>query len=332
MRDSAGAVDWSSNLDQSSRPTRDDVGAMSESSVLSTDPAAGVIAALVLALVAAGLLSAPAAARPMIGVGESSYEMFYDQRFEQLGVRTVRIVLPYDYQSRPFDKARYEPYLMLARAQHKDVFVHFAHSNRPRKLHHLPSVREYRRAIGAFAKAHPWVTSYGVWNEVTHNSQPTYRDPRRAAQYAKALHRAVPAAKHIVVLDGLDGRRLASYTSAFRRYYKLRSRKDVWGLHNYDDANVSHTPRYTREFLHLVPGKVWITETGGIIRSKHRRYGVKAAARATKAALRIAKVSRRVKRVYFYHWIRNPRNYWDSAFLNANGTPRPAYRIFKNAL
>ena len=292
--------------------------------------AAKSAAALLLALLAAGLVSASADARPLVGVGESSYRIFYDQRFEQLGLKTVRIVLPYDYQSSRFDKSRYEPYLMLARAQHKDVLVHFGHSNR--KVRRLPSVRAYRKAVAAFAKAHPWVTSYGVWNEASHNSQPTYRNPRRAAQYAKALHRAVPKAKHVVVLDVLDGRRLASYTREFRRYYRLHSRKDVWGLHNYDDANVSHTPRYTRAYLRAVPGKVWITETGGIIRSKHRRYGVKAAARATKAALRIAKVSRRVKRVYFYHWIRNPRNYWDSAFLNANGTPRPAYRIFKNAL
>ena len=302
------------------------------SSPPSSPALAKVAAALVLALVAAALLSATANARAVVGVGESSYRMFYDQRFQQLGVTTVRIVLPYDYQSRRFDKARYEPYLMAARAQHKDVFVHFGHSNRPRELRTLPSVRAYRRAVAAFAKAHPWVTSYGVWNEASHNSQPTYRNPRRAARYATVLHRAVPAAKHIVVLDVLDGRRLAGYTRAFRRYYRLRSRKDVWGLHNYDDANVSHTPRYTRAYLRLVPGKVWITETGGIIRSKHRRYGVKAAARATKTAVRIATVSRRVKRVYFYQWIRNPRNYWDSAFIGANGAPRPAYRIFKHAL
>jgi hypothetical protein len=306
-------------------------GAMPNSLTFSPALAAKAVAAVVLALLAAGLISAPADARAVIGVGESSYMMFYDQRFQRLGVRTVRIVLPYDYQSSRFDTARYEPYLMLARAQHKDVLVHFGHSNRPRRLHQLPSVRAYRRAVAAFAKAHPWVISYGVWNEATHNSQPTYRTPRRAAQYAKALHRAVPAAKHIVVLDGLDGRRLAGYTRAFRRVYRLRSRKDVWGLHNYDDANVSHTPRYTRAYLHLVPGKVWITETGGIIRSKHRHYGVRAAAKATRVALRIAKTSRRVRRVYLYQWIRNPRNHWDSAFISAKGTPRPAYWIFKNA-
>jgi hypothetical protein len=175
------------------------------------------------------------------------------------------------------------------------------------------------------------VTSYGVWNEASHPSQPTYRNPRRAAQFAIALRHAVPAAKHIVVLDARDGPHMSSYTRAFRHYYRLRSRKDVWGLHNYDDANLTHTPRYTRAYLRLVPGKVWITETGGIVRSQHHRYGVRSAAKATAAALRIAKSSRRVQRAYFYHWIRNPRNFWDSAFIGANGTPRPAYRIFKRA-
>jgi hypothetical protein len=288
-------------------------------------------AALLVALLAAGVISAPANARAVVGIGENSYRMFLDKRFQQLGVRTVRVMIPYDYESSRFDQARFEPYLMFARTQHKDVLVHFGRSDRRGGLRKLPSVRAYRKAVAAFAKAHPWVTNYGVWNEANHPSQPTYRNPRRAAQFATALHRAVPAAKHIVVLDALDDRRMSSYTREFRRYYRQRSRKDVWGLHNYNDANVSHSPRYTHAYLRLVPGKVWITETGGIVSAQHHRYGVRSAAKATAAALRIAKVSRRVQRVYFYHWIRNSRNFWDSAFIGATGKPRPAYRIFKNA-
>lgn len=293
--------------------------------------AAKAAAVLLFALLAVGLSSTPASARAMVGVGENSYRMFLDQRFQKLGVRTVRVMIPYDYESRSFDQARFEPYLAFARAQHKDVLVHFGRSDRRGGLRKLPSVRVYRKAVAAFAKAHPWVTDYGVWNEANHPSQPTYRNPRRAAQFALALHRAVPAAKHIVVLDALDDRRMSSYTSQFRRYYRLRSRKDVWGLHNYNDANVSHTPRRTREYLRLVRGKVWITETGGIVSAQHHRYGARSAAKATAAAFRIAKVSRRVQRIYFYHWVRNPRNFWDSAFIGANGKPRPAYRIFKKA-
>jgi len=288
--------------------------------------------ALFLALFAAALSSPPAHARVLLGVGENSYKMFSDQRFQRLDVKTVRVVIPYDYEQRKFDQARFEPYLLFAHAAHKDVLVHFARSDRRGGLRKLPSVRTYRKSVAAFAKAHPWVTDYGVWNEASHSSQPTHRNPRRAAQFAVALHRAVPAAKRIVVLDALGDRRMSSYTRAFRQYYKLRSRKDVWGLHNYDDANVSHTARYTREYLRLVPGKVWITETGGIVRNQHRNYGVRSAAKATTVALRIARSSRRVQRAYFYHWIRNPRNFWDSAFIGAGGSPRPAYRIFKRAL
>jgi hypothetical protein len=288
--------------------------------------------ALFLALFAAALSSPPAHARVLLGIGENSYKMFSDQRFQQLGVQSVRVVIPYDYQRAKFDQRRFEPYLLFAHAQNKDVLVHFGRSNRRGGLRKLPSVRAYRKSVAAFAKAHPWVTEYGVWNEVSHASQPTYRNPRRAAQYAMALHRAVPAAKRIVVLDALGDRRMSSYTREFRRYYKLRSAKDVWGLHNYDDANVWRKPLYTRAYLRLVPGKVWITETGGIVRNQRRNYGVKKAAKATTTALRIARSSRRVQRAYFYHWIRNPRNFWDSAFFGANGTPRPAYRIFKRAL
>ena len=299
---------------------------------MSSSRPAKAAAALLLTLLTAGLGSAPASARPVIGVGENSYRMFFDQRFQQLGVKTLRVVIPYDYERSPFDKKRFEPYLMFAHAEHKDVLVHFGRSDRRGGLRKLPSVLAYRKAVVAFAKAHPWVTTYGVWNEASHSSQPTHRNPRRAAQFATALHRAVPAAKRIVVLDALGDRRMSSYTRAFRHYYKLRSRKDVWGLHNYDDANVSHKARYTREYLRLVPGKVWITETGGIVHNQHRNYGVRSAAKATTVALRIARSSRRVQRAYFYHWIRNPRNFWDSAFIGAGGAPRPAYRIFKRAL
>ena len=47
---------------------------------------------------------------------------------------------------------------------------------------------------------------------------------------------------------------------------------------------------------------------------------------------KIAHANRRVQRIYFYEWKKRPKNRWDSAFLNANGTPRPAYRTLKHHL
>ena len=45
------------------------------------------------------------------------------------------------------------------------------------------SVARYRAAFRAFHLEYPWVRSIEPWNEANHQSQPTGRDPKRAAQY-----------------------------------------------------------------------------------------------------------------------------------------------------
>ena len=57
------------------------------------------------------------------------------------------------------------------------------------------------------------------------------------------------------------------------------------------------------------------------------RYSRRHAARATRHALRLACVSRRIRRVYLYHWqAPRPVTNWDSAFIDSRGRPRAAYR------
>ena len=87
-------------------------------------------------------------------------------------------------------------------------------------------------------------------------------------------------------------------------------------------------------------GQVWLTETGGILRLKpqpgSRGNGRKSTqakqAAAVKRVYKIAAASRRITRIYFYEWQAQPRNRWDSAFLNADGTLRPAYHALKRGL
>ena len=48
---------------------------------------------------------------------------------------------------------------------------------------------------------------------------------------------------------------------------------------------------------------------------------------------RYPRVSRRLKRMYVYHWRAAKGNrLWDSGLLSASGTRRPAYFIFFKAL
>ena len=55
------------------------------------------------------------------------------------------------------------------------------------------------------------------------------------------------------------------------------------------------------------------------------------AAKATKQIFRLARLSRRVRRIYFYNWAPStrPRPTWDSALTDKRGKPRPAYRVLK---
>jgi len=54
------------------------------------------------------------------------------------------------------------------------------------------------------------------------------------------------------------------------------------------------------------------------------------AVKATKWVLKLARLSPRVRRVYFYHWTApDPKATWDSALTDRRGRPRPAYAVVR---
>jgi hypothetical protein len=139
----------------------------------------------------------------------------------------------------------------------------------------------------------------------------------------------------VIAADVLDTPHMVEWLRRFKRHAPGAR---LWGLHNYKDAR--GTRPSTREFLRAVHGKVWLTETGGMLRLKphpgshgngYRATKVRQA-RAVTRAYRLARSSRRIERIYFYEWKHQPKNRWDSAFLNANGTKRPAYRALQRLL
>jgi hypothetical protein len=112
----------------------------------------------------------------------------------------------------------------------------------------------------------------------------------------------------------------------------------IWSLHNYIDANRGRSIG-TRKLLRNVTGTIWFTETGGIANRwvngrRVRPYTVKHAGVATRRVFRLAALSPRIKRVYFYNWTppaeRRPR--WDSALIGPGGAPRPAYEVIRRQL
>jgi hypothetical protein len=111
----------------------------------------------------------------------------------------------------------------------------------------------------------------------------------------------------------------------------------VWGLHNYADAN-QYTPKATKAMLKAVKGKIWFTETGGVVKRRNGsnvQYTGESLTHAAKAInyifTKLVRLSPRIQRVYVFHW--NGRNAsWDSALISPNGTPRPAFAVLANLL
>ncbi len=289
-----------------------------------------------LLLTAATLLVAvsPAHGAALVGIGEQSSEMFSDAQYAALGVHHARYVAPWDALHDPWETTKLDSYLLEAKASGTHVLLSFGRSNQHTRT--LPSAARLAREFRRFRARYPWVTDYVTWNEANHCSQPTCRRPDRVAQYYVALKRACLRCR-IVAADLLDDSRIATWASAFLDVAG-RDRRLIWGLHNYIDANRFRT-RGTRALLNATKGEVWFTETGGIVKRKKDAQvplpsSPEHAAQATRWVFRLAALSPRVKRIYFYHWTpsTNPGATWDSALTDAKGAPRPAYMVVRNWL
>jgi hypothetical protein len=290
-------------------------------------------AILCAALVGAALVpgAAEAAARlPVIGIGEQHPQIFGDEAFYDLGVRDVRFVAAWDALQSDWQRAELDTYMAAARAAKVRVLLGFGRSRDPEKAHKLPSVKAFEREIVKFRARYPWIRDYVTWNEANHCSQPTCNNPRRAAEFYLALRKHCRGCT-IVAASVLDGSKMVGWVRRFQR--RIGNRRVIWGLHNYIDANRFRS-RGTRALLRAVKGDIWFTETGGLVM---RRNGstvkfpgnTRHAAEATRWVFKLAALSPRIKRVYFYHWspAPTPRPTWDSALINKYDRPRPAYHV-----
>jgi hypothetical protein len=263
-----------------------------------------------------------------VGIGEQQSAMFADPRFLALTIRHARLVVSYDTTRVRFERELVDNWMRAAGAAGVEPFVTFGHSRvHPRKL---PSVAEFRSAFTAFRKRYPQVRVYAAWNEINHASQPTSKNPARAAQYYNVV-KAECGGCTVLAGDLLDQPGMTRYLARYRR--GLDGTPSIWGLHNYADAN-----RFRKSglgaLLRAVKGDVWLTETGGIVafgRSFPRDE--QRAAKATKYVLDLAADTPRVKRVYLYNWTGSkPTDRFDAGLIGPDGKARPAYAALKKAL
>jgi hypothetical protein len=297
-------------------------------------PRALLLFALVLAFPQA------ASAAPLIGIGEQKPGMFDDARWQRLGLQEARYIAPWDVLHDERQLERLDAWMEAARATGTRVLLGFDRSLRSPKLRRtLPKDRRFAREFRRLRARYPFVRDWITWNEANHPLQPTANRPRRVARYHGIMVRNCRGCR-IVGADVLDIKSMTSWVRRFARYASETPR--IWGLHNYGDTNQLKTTG-TEKFLRITRrGQVWFTESGGlVVRREYAgatvkrvfRYSHRHAARSTKHVFRLACLSRRIRRVYLYHW-QAPTTVtnWDSAFLGPRGGVRPAYRTLKRQL
>jgi hypothetical protein len=299
--------------------------------------------ASVAALAACGLAagSGRAEAAVLVGVADQSPAMFSQPLFTQLQVKRSRIFPPWNVALQRGHARDLDAWLNTARAARIEPLISFSQSvgsRCPRKPCKLPTVREFTRAFRAFRRRWPSVRVVSPWNEANHRSQPTFKNPKRAAQYYNVVRKLCRGCK-IVAADVIDERNMEGWLSVFRR---TAIRPRLWGLHNYKDTNPRRGQQFggTRRLVRAVRGQIWLTETGGLARfvlpsgGTLFPFSLSRQDRAVRRMFSLAKRYRsRIKRLYIYNWFGQTRsNRFDAGLVNPNGSARPAYNTVRRML
>lgn len=291
-----------------------------------------ILQALTIAVLAA--LAAPAvapAAKPVIGIADQKPSMFSDARYQALGIRIVRINVPWDVLSDPEGLVKLDIWMAGARSTGARPLVTFDRS--PRRPAYNPTNLQMANALLGLRRRYPGLREFSTWNEGNINKRPEI-----VARWYRSLRGACPSCM-ILAADLLDRKNVVSWA---RRFTKAAKRTPGhWGLHNYVGIN-NKSMRSTRAILNAIPGRFWLTETGGVV-SRNNRSQVYFPASAPHAAAVTAFLlgplartfSTRIDRIYLYHWDIGPSLgpvTWDSAFIGPDNRARPALTVLAGSL
>jgi hypothetical protein len=284
--------------------------------------------------------TARAAASFQVGIADEQTEMFSDPLWRQLHTHITRYIVPYDAAVRGYSLMKADAWIHAAERQHQQVLVAFYHSEyTPTRM---PSVKSYEQDTKKFMALFPNVHEYQPWNEANRGdvrySYERFDSPTaiESAKYYQALRRVCSKCT-ILGLDILDQNLVGptlTYISEFKAEVgRLRvPMPTLWGLHDYSDTNRFSSTR-TRAILAAVPGDVWLTETGGIVKfggafPNNHGSGLARAAKALSYMFAIASNYTRIKRLYIYQWTGGTSStIFDSGLTDAHHHPRPGYVI-----
>jgi hypothetical protein len=284
-------------------------------------------------------------------VGDESPLAFSNPWFKKLGVKRTRLFTPYDVALySPAKQYRTALWLASAEAAGQEVVVAFnptSGSGCPGQPCKLPTKSQYATAFKAFHSKWPNVHIFQPWNEVNSLTQPTSGHPEAVVTFYSVVKQNCPGCT-VLGADLEDLKKgpgvpanidLVNYSTALLRAYKKAhvATPQLWGLHNYVDVNY-FTASGTSSALRVLPGKLWLTETGGIAKFTLTSGKVRLArdlkrqAKATTQMMKLALRNKsRIARVYQYDLFFGPGNRFDSSLLDGNGKPRPAYNVLLNS-
>lgn len=286
---------------------------------------------------------APASAAYRVGIGEQSPSMFDQERFQDLDVKRVRHLVPWDWYRHDYQRAETAQFMDRTRADGAEVLVTFT---APRgcyvdgrysrsKACRPPSAKAYGSSLRRFQTAFPQLRTFAPWNEVNHVSQPTFERPALAARYYRVARRTCEDCR-VVAADVLDSSDVGPYLRGFLR--AAPGTPKLWGLHNYADVNRRRSTGL-RTVMSTVPGQIWLTETGGIVSfGKPWPYSPARAANRTRFMFSLADrhtrklrgMRSRVTRLYVYQWDGRVRGTdFDSGLTDVKGKPRKAYYVVR---
>jgi hypothetical protein len=294
-----------------------------------------------LLAVVAGCIARPTipTAQKTVGIADQTGDTFTDQLFTDLGIKHARLNLAWDAFQYPWQVDELDHWMTKAKAAGVRPLVIFSQSRVPKRTRLLPTLAQYRRMVQAMRRRYPWVREYAGWNEMNFPGQPTFKKPQAVAQFYKVLRQSCPGC---TVLPGslLDNPNIVRWTKSLQLAIRKARQPEpkVWGLHNYNDVNQLRD-RTTAQLLKAVKGRLWLTETGGIVSATSPTasgypQGEAWAGRVTSYVLdTLVKRHPRIERAYIYEW-KAPKGdvSWDSGLVTPTDKPRPAYKVIQKFL
>jgi hypothetical protein len=285
----------------------------------------------------------------LTGIGDEQTEMFTNPLWLGLHSKIVRYIVPYDAAANIKSlascnhHAACEPsahWISLAIEAHQQILVAFYYSERTPTV--MPSTSVYQRDVQSFMKLFPQVRQYQPWNEANRGNvrYGTNKFDSPTAARAAIYYQAVKRLCHSCTVLGLDILDQPNVSPSLEYIAEFKSEigrlktpmPSVWGLHNYSDTNRFESSR-TRAILAAIPGVVWLTETGGVVKfggafPNNHGSGLSRAAKALTYMFALASSNSRIRRLYIFQWSGSTQAArFDAGLTDYRHKPRPGYVI-----